>query len=314
MLNATNVDLRDFEIGWVSGGARDPIVPGVQRLQSFAHVLPCKNSRTGGVLSTDLPLNGEMPLGSVSVWNDELGWPWQQSAPDAFEVYFPKNAQSTFLEGKSECLPLLQSLIGRRVLLRHIVFSNHALHCLGCVNVTMDNIRITSAPGMGFVFERGGENLTLRNDVVAPECSPHCNRPEPSLTADAAHFAGVAGKITLEGNDFGWQGDDGVNITGLMIPAQIDRDSSGTFLTVIDQWRGRLSEISVGKKVLLYDRGLSRVAECEATSVSPSEGRITLSKMPMNLREVIIARADGIPANVVIRNNRFHDNRARGIL
>jgi len=41
---------------------------------------------------------------------------------------------------------------------------------------------------------------------------------------------------------------------------------------------------------------------------------IELSSLPTSGPNFIIARTDGLPKNVVIRNNQFHDNRARGIL
>jgi hypothetical protein len=41
---------------------------------------------------------------------------------------------------------------------------------------------------------------------------------------------------------------------------------------------------------------------------------LRLSWLPPDIVDFIIVRADGIPRNVVIRNNHFHDHRARGIL
>jgi hypothetical protein len=55
-VNATNVLLSDVEIGWLGGGARDPILPGVQRLQSFGAVGACARRDAGGVLALDFPL------------------------------------------------------------------------------------------------------------------------------------------------------------------------------------------------------------------------------------------------------------------
>ena len=314
LVSATNVSFSDVEIGWLGGGARDPLVPGAQRIQSFGSVSACATNKAGGVLSLDLPVNGNVALETVSVWDDALGWPWFRTAPNQSEVVFPHKTVASFSNGRSDCINGLAQLIGRRALVRHIVFTNHAFHCVGCRNVTVEKVKVTSAPGMAFVFEGGAYNITLRANVVEPKCAPLCSKPEPSTTADAAHFAGVEGNIVIEENDFGWQGDDGLNITGLLIPAAVDSQTSGSWLQIDDQWKGRIGLLKVGQKLMIFDQGLSLLGEAEVVDLSRSTGRVQVSKLPSDVHKVIIAEADTIPKNVVIRNNRFHDNRARGIL
>jgi hypothetical protein len=70
----------------------------------------------------------------------------------------------------------------------------------------------------------------------------------------------------------------------------------------------------VGSKALLFDHGLSALGEAEILSVELSTGRIRISQLPANLSELIIAGEDTVPKQVVIRNNQFHDNRARALL
>ena len=314
LVSATNVNFSDVEIGWLGGGARDPLVPGVERIQSFGSVAACANGETGGVLSLDLPVKGNAALETVSVWDDALGWPWFRTAPEESEVIFPKNNRVAFADGRSNCIDRLAQLIGRRVLARHIVFTNHAFHCVGCRNVTVEKVKVTSAPGMAFVFEGGAYKITLRANVVGPKCAPFCSKPEPSTTADAAHFAGVEGNIVIENNDFGWQGDDGLNITGLLIPALVETQTQESWLRVDDQWKGRLGLLRVGQKILIFDQGLSSKGEAEVLDIARSTGRMKVSRLPSDTGNIIISGVDTIPRNVVIRNNRFHDNRARGIL
>jgi len=314
LISATNVTFSDVEIGWLSGGARDPLVPGVKRIQSFGSVFGCANGEAGGVLSLDLPMNGGVALETVSVWDDALGWPWFRAAPDQSEVVFPKNTVASLSNGRSNCLTGLGPLIGRRALVRHIVFTNHAFHCVGCRNVTVQNVKVTSAPGMAFVFEGGAYKITLRANEVEPKCAPRCSKPEPSTTADAVHFAGVEGNILIENNNFGWQGDDGLNITGLLIPAVVNSRTPESWLQIDGRLKGRIGLLKVGQKLLIFDQGLSSLGESEVVDLSQSTGRVKVSKLPSDAQRIIIAGADTIPKNVVIRNNRFHDNRARGIL
>src|ERR1700722_19195603 len=316
LTGAENIVLSNFMIGWLGGGARDPIVVGVDRIQSFGYVTACANHEPGGMLTLDLPLEGRQPLGSASVWSDTMGWPWYPAAPKTFEVYFPAGATANFFEGKSGCIPRLAALVGHRALLRHIVSSNHAFLCWGCQNVTVRQVRVTSAPGMAFVFGNGGSNFSLIDDVVEPKCAPSCALPEPSTTADASHFSNVAGNILLENNDFGWQGDDGVNITGLLVPSTLDLrvPNAKRRLNVVEAWQGRLDSMAVGSSVSLFDASLSALGEAKVVAVNPATGMIELSSLPADVTDFILARTDGIPKNVVIRNNHFHSNRARGIL
>jgi hypothetical protein len=168
---------------------------------------------------------------------------------------------------------------------------------------------------MAFVFENGGSNLTLRNSVVAPACAPNCQVAEPSTTADAAHFSGVAGPIDVEGNDFGWNGDDTLNIHGLLIPAQAESRSSQPWLKVIEtQWAGRVYLLTVGAKILFYDSGLTTLGSATVLAVDPASARFQVSSAPTSTTDLIVTRADGVPSYVTVSNNYFHDHRARGIL
>jgi parallel beta-helix repeat protein len=315
LTNADGAVLTNFKISWLSGGARDPIVAGAARIQSLGNVAACPNNQAGGVLVLDLALSGTQALSAVSVWDNSKGWPWYPTAPANYETYFPTGTTAQFSNGTSGCIPGLAGFVGQRVLVRHLGCTNHAFHCLGCQNVTVQNVTIMSAPGMGFVFDDGGFNIALIGNTIAPRCTPNCSVAEPSLIADAAHIADVTGNLLLESNDFGWQGDDDLNITGLLAAATLDQNVSGAgWLQVDVAWQNRLWSMTVGSDISLYNAGLSALGVSKVLAVNPSAGLIQLSSLPANTTTLVIARTAGIPQNVVIRNNQFHDNRARGIL
>ena len=157
--------------------------------------------------------------------------------------------------------------------------------------------------------------LFRSSNTIAPRCTPNCTAAEPSLTADAAHFADLAGSILLDSNNFGWQGDDDLNITGLVAPAVPAQNQSGSgWLQVSASLESRLWTMTVGGSVSLYDAGLNALGVSKVLAVNPRAGLVQLSSLPANTSNFVIARTAGIPQNVVIRNNQFHDNRARGIL
>jgi len=110
-----------------------------------------------------------------------------------------------------------------------VTFLQTCLSLLGLSNVTCKT-SLLHPPGYGFVFENGGSNISLIGNTIAPKCAPNCSLPEPSLIADAAHFADISGNILIENNDFGWQGDDGLNITGVLVPAVLAQNQSGAAL------------------------------------------------------------------------------------
>ena len=311
---AANVTLSNLQIGWVSGGATDPSVPNALRIQSLGKVVACSNAQSGGALATDLPLQGSMPLAAVSVWDDVLGWPWAAGAPNIEEVFLPSGSSVRFASGRSSCVSQLAPLVGRRVLVRHIIMASHAFDCLNCQNVTVEGVNVTSAPGMAFVFENGGSHLTLRNNSVAPACAPSCKAAEPSVTSDAAHFAAVGSDLDVEGNDFGWNGDDSLNVTGLMMPATLEASGHSPWLQIDPQWAARVSQLSVGCKVLIFDQGLALQGSSSVVGVDENNARVQLAAVPPTMSEFVLVRTDRMPANITVRGNHFHDHRARGIL
>jgi hypothetical protein len=109
---------------------------------------------------------------------------------------------------------------------------------------------------------------------------------------DGAHFAGVEGDFLLERNDFGWNGDDSVNIIGLLIPVQVEASmgAAGSWLRVHEQWSGRASLLETGNKVLLFSRGLSELGEAATLAIEPSTYRLRISQLPTNDGNLIIAR------------------------
>lgn len=314
MNGATNVALSNLQIRWAGGGAKDPIVPNAPRIQSLGRVVACSSGVPGGVLATDLPLQGSMPLAAVSVWDDALGWPWAAGAPNIEEVFLPSGSSARFTSGRSNCVSQLAPLAGRRVLVRHIIMASHAFDCVNCRNVTVEGVSVTSAPGMAFVFENGGSDLKLVNNSVKPACVPNCATAEPSVTSDAAHFAGVGNNVDVEGNDFGWNGDDTLNVTGLMIPGALEAGGHSPWLRIDPQWAARVSQLSVGCKVLIFDQGLTSQGSASVVGVDVNNGRVQLSSVPPDMSELVLARTDRIPTNVTVRGNYFHDHRARGIL
>jgi parallel beta-helix repeat protein len=105
---------------------------------------------------------------------------------------------------------------GKLLVLRHKVYVDNVFCFHRCADVTVSNVTVHAAPGMGLVGELT-TNITLRRFNV--QIRPGSGRLM-STTADATHFAGCKGSVSLANCLFEGMGDDGVNI------------KSGLYLTV----------------------------------------------------------------------------------
>ncbi|MGQ9807944.1 MAG: right-handed parallel beta-helix repeat-containing protein [Armatimonadota bacterium] len=105
---------------------------------------------------------------------------------------------------------------GSLAVLRHQVYSHNAFVFSHCENVRAQDITVYTAPGMGLVGARS-RDVTLERFRV--QIRPGTRR-YLSTTADATHFSGCTGTITIRDCEFEGMGDDAVNI------------KSGLYLTI----------------------------------------------------------------------------------
>jgi hypothetical protein len=309
LLRARNLSLSHLEIGWSA------VLATGAPLLSLGRVTACTSGQSGGVLQLDERYSGPSPLGSVSAWDDAKGWTWASGSPDRPDVRLPSDLVVSFRQGQSECLPPLAPQVGRRVLARLVMSTNHSLTCSDCQAVTIDGVRLTSGPGMGFVFDRNARDIVLRNNVIAPACSPRCAPAWPSISADGIHIAGAQGPFLIEGNDFGWQGDDSLNITGLLVAGQFESRSGKTARVRLDaRAQGRLFIFRPQAPVTFYDAGLNVLGQGVVSAVDADGLTLDFSTAPPLSGEVILTADDRIPTQVIVRRNHFHDHRARGML
>jgi hypothetical protein len=98
--------------------------------------------------------------------------------------------------------------VGKLLVLRHQVYGCHLFGFYRCANVTVSNVTVYCAPGMGLVG-MVSTNVSLQQFNV--QMRPGSGRLM-SATADATHFSGCKGTVLLEDCTFEGMGDDGVNI------------------------------------------------------------------------------------------------------
>lgn len=205
--------------------------------------------------------------------------------------------------------------VGKLLVLRHRVYDHSAFVFSRCRGVVVKDVTIYAAPGMAFV-NSVCEDVTYQR--VQVRIRPGSGRLM-SATADATHFGGCKGTVTLEDCLFEGMGDDGANI------------KSGLYLTVLK----RIDDHTVLgqhnlKMVDLPDAG-DTMEMCHVDTLSPyGSGRVrsaTLEPGEGNVHRVVFE--DPLPAGLHegdvlgnasraprlrMRGCTISANRARGVL
>jgi len=203
---------------------------------------------------------------------------------------------------------------GVLVQLRHQVYGPSTFVCSRCSNVTVEDVTVHTVPGMGFIGSVC-TNINLKRFKVVP-------RPGSgylmSATADATHFGGCKGTISMEDCEYEGMGDDAVNIKSGLYLSLKEKVDDRTILAahnrkIIDAPDpGDVMEISHVDDLIPY--ATARVKKVE---VLPNDGLHKIEFMdplPAELKEGdVFGNATRTP-KVRISNCRVRNNRARGML
>lgn len=177
--------------------------------------------------------------------------------------------------------------------------------------ITLSNVNIYHCGGMGVIAQLS-RNLTLNNVNVIP--APNSGRIL-SASADATHFVNCGGKITMVNCVFENQNDDATNIHGMY--AHIDKILSPTNVMVkyIYGFDFLAADTDVEfvdpSSYVTYDENIVKTVE----RLNNQYSNISFSK-PLSAGAKIgdaIASTKEYP-DVLIRNCKIGNNRARGIL
>lgn len=203
--------------------------------------------------------------------------------------------------------------IGDVILSRHVNRNNPGFHIYRSKDTYLENIDLHFACAMGVIGQRS-ENITLRKLNVKASKGRRI-----TTYADATHFAGCKGIITVEDSYFEHMFDDAINIHGTYVQIQ-ERTSPNTLLANFKHGQAKaLDNAEPGDKVMLID---NETMLPYATLTVKSFKNIGLWQMEYSFEEEIPARMktkDGIEnitwtPEVIFRNNIVKHNRARGML
>ena len=182
-----------------------------------------------------------------------------------------------------------------------------------CRDITLDGLKLYGGTGMGIIIGERTSHFVLRNIFIGPDpdkVDSHCT----SLDADAVHISDSDGCFLIENCDFSRQGDDDVNInSGIGLIRSVD----GRAVTF--EADGSMN-VDPGETVLFRNTrfdlmDVSAVAEsCGSTEDGLREVTFT-DDLPDSIRKgCFLFNRDNTGGNYVIRNNYFHEHRARSLL
>lgn len=182
-------------------------------------------------------------------------------------------------------------------------------------DVTLDRITLYSSPGSGFVGNGDISGLHFKNCRVTVR--PGCVR-NISTATDCLHVCNSQGGFIIEDCEFGYAGDDCINI----------HDNSSMGAQRIDDHT--LLALRVTKEAVLFEKGYP--VELRMPDLSPMGFTSVLTDVSYRpeSRTCLLTFADELPKelppdtvlwnqrfrtqNYIIRRCRFTNNRARGVL
>lgn len=201
---------------------------------------------------------------------------------------------------------------GETYILRHYVYDGTIFSIRdNSKNITFDNVSIYSSAGMAYICEGNCSHFQIINSFIGvnPE---YKEKRCVSLTADAIHIVNTNGCFNISGCDISGMGDDCINVhDGLGYVSAVN----GNTLTLI----ASAMRLEVGDTLAFKNERFENT-DLIAKIISVKDlDWITKEVVVEGLSESVTAGWTAFntkcnSGNYVIRNNYFHDNRARGLL
>jgi hypothetical protein len=176
-------------------------------------------------------------------------------------------------------------------------------------HLTLENVTLYSAPGAGFVSWGLQHHWQLRSVNIVK--LPGSNRPI-TCTADHHHVGGSLGYLKMINCDFGFGGDDGLNVHDCSGFGSKNSDRS-----VITRYSFNSGEPVEFRNPDFSSSGFTgKVVEVRNSSQEVNLKEVSFEEeIPgKNGDEFVLFNRRYDSGHVIIRNCRFHDNRARGLL
>jgi len=260
----------------------------------------------------DEPVDETTPVAAVTEYDlENLRWKM-----DAAEVHGPRAIR--LLRSRLLHSPDFERLpVGATVVIRHYVYNGHAFDFGGAGNsdLNFEDITVFGCPGHAFVGYGCDRGFRIARTKIVRK--PGTSRLV-TATADGAHFGANHGDILIEDCEFTLQGDDSVNIHSVW--SRIDAAPGAEELLLKSRWFWAVrfdpaDEIRLCRRDNLEEYGAAKVVAARRDDARQLyavtlDSKIAAHAQPGDYVANVTRSSNGF----VIRNNYFHDHRARGML
>ncbi len=202
---------------------------------------------------------------------------------------------------------------GETYIIRHFVYDGTIFQLTeNSRDVTFDGVRIYGSTGMAYICEGNSSHFQIINGYIGinPEKQ---GEHFVSCTADAIHIANSNGCFRVENCDISRMGDDAINVhDGLGYVSAVNKNK----LTVIaSAMRLKIGD-TLGFKNDKFDNTdiTARIVEVKPLEGITKEITLDIDATDKIYSGYVAYSKECDSSNYVIRNNYFHENRARGLL
>ncbi len=205
--------------------------------------------------------------------------------------------------------------IGQLYLLRHYTYEKHGIVMANNTQLSLRDMTIFSFPGIGFIVSGDQHHFELLRCRIT---YPDNERRSITTTADGFHVEQSQGFIKLDDCDFGYMGDDCINIHDNFHQGVRRVDARIIVATNIVPWRcpyaaGDMIEIRNGDYSPTGFTG--KLTEARADYKNNETTLVFDQELPSHVAsDAILFNHRYNSHNCIIRNSYFHENRARAIL
>ncbi len=202
---------------------------------------------------------------------------------------------------------------GEVYIVRHFVYDGTIFQLTeNSRDITFDGVKIYGSPGMAYICEGNASHFQIINGYIGTNPEKQ-NEQFVSCTADAIHIANSNGCFNISNCDISRMGDDAINIhDGLGYVSTVNQNK----LTII----ASAMRLKVGDTLGFKNNKFENTdITAKILDIKPLEGITKEITLDIDATDKIYTgyvaySKECNSSNYVIRNNYFHENRARGLL
>ncbi len=268
----------------------------------------------------------ETGLQAVNVWDNRMStWSLSQSGTEVYFMNANCGVTPNGVHGQNNCYRYESGQIysskffnpfpvGTSVLVRHYVYSGYAFEINSSNDIDVEDVHVMAGPGMGFVVDNDAPERLVRGFRFLRCSVGRAPGRLIGMASDALHVSAIQGDTIIEDSEFGYNGDDTVNITGQLYPVTGEGSTIGVPRGLYANKGDVLAFFRADPKTSLTTDFLA-AARVVAMAGSGTNVKVTLDRPVAGagaMRAANLTRRASV--RYYIENSRFHNNRGNGLV